>query len=118
MPFLNTMIKGLHFVFPPLGVAAYAFFAFYLLIATIVGNITIWSKIPCITVYPLKYRDTMMNSFLVNTAVILLASITIAHFCANAFSSYAAYTTIDSKWLHFSFSNTLEKKSLIPKSST
>src|SRR5690606_39333154 len=47
MPFLNTMIKGLHFVFPPLGVAAYAFFAFYLLIATIVGNITIWSKIPC-----------------------------------------------------------------------
>merc|ERR1712127_1070507 len=45
--------------------------------------------------YPMEINGTMMNSFLFNTAIILLCSVPAVQFCVQAFPSYARYSDVD-----------------------
>lgn len=93
--FLNGLFYILDLGFPLFGLIAYGIFAVYLLICAIFGNIQVASNVPLISVFPIKWKDTMLNSFLFNTGLFLLISITVVQFCTNAFSQYSRLTSID-----------------------
>jgi len=119
-PFLNSLLDVLETqVFPVLAWALYGFLIYYLLICTLYGVVRIFSNIPFINFYPMKYRDTLLNGFLVNCGIMLLASITICQFATTTFSGYARFTALDSlfqtyignmrwikyifQWIHYVF---------------
>ncbi|XP_048561171.1 LIMR family protein Os06g0128200-like isoform X1 [Triticum urartu] len=56
------------------GTAAFAFFC-YLLIAVIAGEMMLGLKLVFISIHPMKWGGTLMNSFLFNVGLILLCSI-------------------------------------------
>ncbi|KAL2557966.1 LIMR family protein [Forsythia ovata] len=75
-----------------LGTAAFAFFCFYLLLAVIAGAMILGLKLVFITIHPMKWGATLMNSFLFNVGLILLCSISVIQFCATAFAYYSQAT--------------------------
>ncbi|CAN1303679.1 LIMR family protein At5g01460 [Linum perenne] len=75
-----------------LGTAAFAFFCFYLLLAVVAGATMLGLRIVFITIHPMKWGATLMNSFLFNVGLILLCSISVIQFCATAFGYYAQAT--------------------------
>ncbi|KAL0333200.1 UNVERIFIED_CONTAM: LIMR family protein [Sesamum angustifolium] len=75
-----------------LGTVAFAFFCFYLLLAVIAGATMLGLKVVFITIHPMKWGATLMNSFLFNVGLILLCSISVIQFCATAFAYYAQAT--------------------------
>jgi LMBR1 domain-containing protein 1 len=74
-PFLNEVFIKLDDVWGLLGTAAFAFFCFYLLLAVIAGAMMLGLKLVFITIHPMKWGATLMNSFLFNVGLILLCSI-------------------------------------------
>jgi len=90
--FLNEVFIKLDDVWGLLGTAAFAFFCFYLLIAVIAGEMMLGLKLVFITIHPMKWGGTLMNSFLFNVGLILLCSISVIQFCATAFAYYAQAT--------------------------
>ncbi|KAL5211322.1 hypothetical protein ABZP36_022169 [Zizania latifolia] len=90
--FLNEIFIKLDGVWGLLGTAAFAFFCFYLLIAMIAGEMMLGLKLVIITIHPMKWGGTLMNSFLFNVGLILLCSISVIQFCATAFAYYAQAT--------------------------
>jgi len=92
---LNLLFYYLDLGFPLFGLIAYSIFAFYLLMAIIAGNITIASRLPFVSLYPIKFKDTLTSSFLYNTGLLLFGSIAVIQFTANAFSSYARFTSLN-----------------------
>uniref|UniRef100_A0A0E0HKA1 LIMR family protein n=2 Tax=Oryza TaxID=4527 RepID=A0A0E0HKA1_ORYNI len=90
--FLNEIFVKLDGVWGLLGTAAFAFFCFYLLIAVIAGEMMLGLKLVFITIHPMKWGGTLMNSFLFNVGLILLCSISVIQFCATAFAYYAQAT--------------------------
>ncbi|KAL8551865.1 hypothetical protein ACS0TY_000781 [Phlomoides rotata] len=58
-----------------MGTVAFAFFCFYLLLAVIAGAMMLGLKLVFITIHPMKWGATLMNSFLFNVGLILLCSI-------------------------------------------
>lgn len=93
--FLNTMLIALDDAFPLLGVIAFCIFAFYLLFCCVKGCLKVGVRVACVTIHPLKVGDTLMNAMLFNVGMILLISITVAHFTATTFDKYIAGSTID-----------------------
>ncbi|XP_020250628.1 LOW QUALITY PROTEIN: LIMR family protein Os06g0128200-like [Asparagus officinalis] len=91
-PFLNEVFIKLDDVWGLLGTAAFAFFCFYLLIAVIAGAMMLGLRLVFITIHPMKWGATLMNSFLFNVGLILLCSISVIQFCATAFAAYAQAT--------------------------
>ncbi|VFQ84337.1 unnamed protein product [Cuscuta campestris] len=91
-PFLNLVFIKLDDVWGLLGTAAFAFFCFYLLLAVIAGAMMVGMKLVFITIHPMKWGATLMNSFLFNVGLILLCSISVIQFCATAFAYYAQAT--------------------------
>ncbi|XP_072967359.1 LIMR family protein Os06g0128200 [Typha angustifolia] len=91
-PFLNEVFIKLDSVWGLLGTAAFAFFCFYLLLAVIAGEMMLGLKLVFITIHPMKWGGTLMNSFLFNVGLILLCSISVIQFCATAFAYYAQAT--------------------------
>ncbi|KAF3587505.1 hypothetical protein F2Q69_00032147 [Brassica cretica] len=91
-PFLNEVFIKLDDVWGLLGTAAFAFFCFYLLLAVIAGSMMLGLKLVFITIHPMKWGATLMNSFLFNVGLILLCSISVIQFCATAFGYYAQAT--------------------------
>nr|CAD1830204.1 unnamed protein product [Ananas comosus var. bracteatus] len=91
-PFLNEVFVKLDSVWGLLGTAAFAFFCFYLLLAVIAGETMLGLKLVFITIHPMKWGGTLMNSFLFNVGLILLSSISVIQFCATAFAYYAQAT--------------------------
>ncbi|XP_019084407.1 PREDICTED: LIMR family protein At5g01460-like [Camelina sativa] len=91
-PFLNEVFIKLDDVWGLLGTAAFAFFCFYLLLAVIAGAMMLGLKLVFITIHPMKWGATLMNSFLFNVGLILLCSISVIQFCATAFGYYAQAT--------------------------
>ncbi|XP_020113120.1 LIMR family protein Os06g0128200-like [Ananas comosus] len=91
-PFLNEVFVKLDSVWGLLGTAAFAFFCFYLLLAVIAGEMMLGLKLVFITIHPMKWGATLMNSFLFNVGLILLCSISVIQFCATAFGYYAQAT--------------------------
>lgn len=96
-PFLNNLFNELEIPqFSLFGVCAFAFYSFYLLWACVAGNFKLGLRIPLILkIYPMEYQNTYMNAFLVNTWVILLASVPTVQFCATAFPVYARGSDIN-----------------------
>ncbi|XP_073153284.1 LIMR family protein At5g01460-like [Henckelia pumila] len=91
-PFLNEVFIKLDDVWGLLGTAAFAFFCFYLLISVVAGAMMLGMKLVFITIHPMKWGATLMNSFLFNVGLILLSSISVIQFCATAFGYYAQAT--------------------------
>ncbi|XP_044462780.1 LIMR family protein At5g01460 [Mangifera indica] len=91
-PFLNEVFIKLDDLWGLLGTAAFAFFCFYLLLAVIAGAMMLGLRLVFITIHPMKWGATLMNSFLFNVGLILLCSISVIQFCATAFGYYAQAT--------------------------
>ncbi|XP_010262857.1 PREDICTED: LIMR family protein At5g01460 [Nelumbo nucifera] len=90
--FLNEIFIKLDDIWGLLGTAAFAFFCFYLLLAVIAGEMMLGLRLVFITIHPMKWGATLMNSFLFNVGLILLCSISVIQFCATAFGYYAQAT--------------------------
>lgn len=90
--FLNEVFIKLDDIWGLLGTAAFAFFCFYLLLAVIAGAMMIGLRLVFVTIHPMKWGATLMNSFLFNVGLILLCSISVIQFCATAFAYYAQAT--------------------------
>ncbi|KAG7033770.1 LIMR family protein [Cucurbita argyrosperma subsp. argyrosperma] len=69
-----------------------SFFCFYLLLAVIAGAMMLGLRLVFITIHPMKWGATLMNSFLFNVGLILLCSISVIQFCSTAFAYYARAT--------------------------
>ncbi|KAB2066629.1 hypothetical protein ES319_A09G174700v1 [Gossypium barbadense] len=91
-PFLNEIFIKLDDIWGLLGTVAFAFFCFYLLLAVIAGAMMLGLRLVFITIHPMKWGATLMNSFLFNVGLILLCSISVIQFCATAFGYYAQAT--------------------------
>lgn len=91
-PFLNEVFIKLDDIWGLLGTVAFAFFCFYLLLAVIAGAMMLGLRLVFITIHPMKWGATLMNSFLFNVGLILLCSISVIQFCATAFGYYAQAT--------------------------
>ena len=59
------------------------------------GNFKVGLNFLFFTVHPMQPGTTLMSSFLFNTALIMLCSISIIQFCASAFDEYANETSVD-----------------------
>mmetsp|Transcript_24368 Transcript_24368/g.39232 ORF Transcript_24368/g.39232 Transcript_24368/m.39232 type:complete len:534 (+) Transcript_24368:160-1761(+) len=95
-PFLNNLFIGLTVPgFPLFGVLAFSFYSFWLLLCVIKGNFRFGLRIACCRVFPMEFQNTLMNSFLANTWLILMSSIVVTQFCALSFPVYARNTQID-----------------------
>ena len=94
-PLLNTMFIQMDAVFGLFGTAAFAVFCFYLVLATLKGNFKLGLNFLFFSVHPMSPGNTLMSSFLFNTGLIMLCSISIIQFCASAFDEYANETSID-----------------------
>lgn len=93
--FLNAYFMTLDGVFPLFGVITYGIFVFYLLFCVTKGCIKVGLRFFCIQIHPLRVGNTLMNSLLVNVLLLLLCSISIVQFAAQAFASYARLTAAD-----------------------
>lgn len=49
--------------------------------------------------YVCRYKGTLMNAFMFNTGVIILASFAVMQFCTQAFADYAHVTSIGSTFV-------------------
>ncbi|XP_061369224.1 LIMR family protein At5g01460 isoform X2 [Gastrolobium bilobum] len=99
-PFLNEVFIKLDDVWGLLGTAAFAFFCFYLLLAVIAGATMLGLRLVFITIHPMKWGATLMNSFLFNVGLILLCSISVIQFCSTAFAYYAQATAAQEIFSH------------------
>ncbi|GLI61361.1 hypothetical protein VaNZ11_003724 [Volvox africanus] len=93
-PFLNSMFVVLDGVFPLFGTGAFALFCLYLMAVAMKGNFMLGLNFLIIKLYPMRPGSTMMSSFLVNTALVLVMAPAIVQFCAQAFAVYANGTSI------------------------
>ncbi|XP_074264533.1 LIMR family protein At5g01460 [Silene latifolia] len=99
-PFLNFVFIKLDDVWGLLGTAAFAFFCFYLLVAVVAGATMLGLRLVFITIHPMKWGATLMNSFLFNVGLILLCSISVIQFCSSAFAYYAQATAAEEIFGH------------------
>jgi len=94
-PFLNDFFITLDSTWGLFGTFFYGIFAFWLLWCVIKGNFKFGLRVPFLfSIHPMKVGETMMNSFLFNTLLLMLASVTITQFCSDAFSLYNRFTGI------------------------
>jgi LMBR1 domain-containing protein 1 len=93
--FLNGYFVALDKFFPLFGTLTYAIFALYLLFCVMKGNIKFGLRVFFFQIHPMQLGNTMMNSLLFNTELILLCSVSVVHFCQRAFDVYTRLTDID-----------------------
>ncbi|KND02519.1 uncharacterized protein SPPG_02978 [Spizellomyces punctatus DAOM BR117] len=94
-PFLNDFLNAVNKV-PFVGTVFYALFSFYLLACVLKGAASLGMRIFFIPIHPLKIGETMMNSLVFNTGVVLICSMSVAQFCTLSFSRFAKYTANES----------------------
>merc|ERR1712196_468792 len=94
-PVLNNYFMVMDAAFPLFGTMSYGIFAFYLLACVIKGNMKMGLRFFFMPIHPMKVGGTMMNSFLVNTSIMLLCSVSVVQFCVMSFSLYARLTAVD-----------------------
>eukprot|EP00298_Acanthocystis_sp_HF-20_P012449 c19892_g1_i1.p1 GENE.c19892_g1_i1~~c19892_g1_i1.p1 ORF type:complete len:529 (+),score=217.24 c19892_g1_i1:675-2261(+) len=93
-PFLNNLFISLD-TNMSLGTFCYGLFAFFLICATIKGNMKVGLRFVCLPIHPMQHHGTMMNSFLFNVELILLGSVAVVQFCVSAFALYAHNSAIE-----------------------
>ena len=82
-------------IFSFFGTISVAIFSFYMLIVAIKGNFKLGLRFFIIPIHPMKYGDTLMNTFLFNVILVLFYSIPCVQFCTQAFQDYARLTDVD-----------------------
>jgi len=92
---LNLAFIALDNVFPLFGTLLFCLFVFYLIWAVIKGTMKFGLRLLIITVHPMKFKGTHMNSFMFNTGLVIMASFAVMQFCTEAFSEYARFTSIN-----------------------
>jgi len=102
--FLNDMFITLNNAWSFLGTIAYGLFAIYLLVAVLVGLVRFGLTLFFFHVHPLVEDDTPVTSLIFNTVVILMCSMTVTHFCTQAFRDYA-YSTDAARVFNMSLGN-------------
>ncbi|KAJ3151238.1 hypothetical protein HDU89_002077 [Geranomyces variabilis] len=90
-PFLNDFLTDVNGI-PFLGTLIYALFSFYLLACVLKGNSALGMRVFFLPIHPLMIGETLMNSLVFNTGVVLICSMSVAQFCTLAFAKYAKYT--------------------------
>ena len=94
-PFLNNYFEWFDRWFPLFGVLSVALFTIYLLFAAMKGCFKFGLRVACIQLHPMIIGKTYMSSFLFNIGLVLLCSLPVVQFSADAFSDYARYTYIN-----------------------
>jgi LMBR1 domain-containing protein 1 len=87
-PFLNDMIVAVSKI-PIIGIVFYGMFAFHLLFCVIKGVTKVGMKLLVITLHPMAVGETMMNSLVFNTGVILISSLAVEQFLTLSLKIYA-----------------------------
>lgn len=93
-PFLNTMLIRMGDTFALFGIIGYAVLTFYLQWATFQGQIMLGLRLIFFQIHPMKYHDTLINSFLFNASLLLITTFAVIQFAARSFQDYAPYTAI------------------------
>ncbi|KAI8818355.1 LMBR1-like membrane protein [Fimicolochytrium jonesii] len=91
-PFLNNFLNAVNDV-PFVGTVFYALFSFYLLACVLKGVATLGMKVFFLPIHPLRVGESLMNSIVFNTGVVLICSMSVAQFCTLAFAKFARYTS-------------------------
>jgi len=90
---------------PPFAWGIYLFFVYFLLVCVVIGNVRVFSRIPILNhIFPLVYKDTMLNSFMINANLLLLSSLAIIQFTTTAFKDYLSGTAV---YAFFTFLNNM-----------
>jgi LMBR1 domain-containing protein 1 len=83
-----------HLAFISTGI--YSILCTYLLICVVKGCLKFGTRfLCCIEVHPLVKNETYIGSIIFNVNLVLIASISVTHFCLNAFKEYASMTDIE-----------------------
>lgn len=64
------------------------------------GEMQLGMRLLFVTIHPMKWGGTLMNSFLFNVGLILLSSISVIQFSATAFAVYAQATAVQEIFGH------------------
>jgi len=92
-PLLNYMLMAMSGIWSFFAVLFFALLAYYFLLCVMKGNFKFGLRIPfIIALYPMEPDGTLMSSMLVNTNLILIASVAVTHFCAESFSLFTRDT--------------------------
>jgi LMBR1 domain-containing protein 1 len=92
-PMLNLLFSGLEGWLFPLGVAFFAVFVLYLLLCVVKGCLKFGMRFFFfVSIHPMKYQATPLNSILFNVEMVLLSSAPVVQFSLAAFADYARLT--------------------------
>lgn len=91
-PFLNTYLTWFDTWFSLFGIITIGLFVFYLQLCVIKGAFKFGMRFTLIELHPMRYGKTLSNSFLFNIMLILICTIPVLQFSADAFSSYIRFT--------------------------
>lgn len=91
-PFLNTFFSAT-FSTPVFGITFYGIFVFWLLACVFKGLLAVGMRFLFFSIFPIKVGETMMNSMLFNTGIMLIGSLAVSQFSTLAFGQYARYTS-------------------------
>lgn len=93
-PFLNNYFEWFDNWFPLFGVLSVALFTSYLLFCAVKGCFKFGVRFMFFQIHPMRVGKTYMSSFMFNIALVLLCALPVVQFAQEAFSEYAAYSTI------------------------
>jgi LMBR1 domain-containing protein 1 len=93
--FLNSYFMWFDKWFPLFGTLSVLVFSLYLLACVAKGCFKFGVRCFCFALHPMAYGGTMMNSFLFNLSLILMATIPVVQFSSQAFADYARLTEIE-----------------------
>ena len=95
IPFLNDYFQWFDSWFPLFGVISVGIFSMYLLVCVMAGCFKFGVRFFCLTLHPMKYNGTYMNSFLFNLGLVLLCAMPVVQFSTIAFADYARFTNVN-----------------------
>ncbi|CCW64784.1 unnamed protein product [Phytomonas sp. EM1] len=92
--YLNDIFVFLDKLMPMIGILLYASMTFYLMWCALVGCWTVGGNLALFIVFPLEKKATMLNALMLNTVLLLLASMAVVHLCVASLDSYAIDTSM------------------------
>mmetsp|Transcript_48627 Transcript_48627/g.126147 ORF Transcript_48627/g.126147 Transcript_48627/m.126147 type:complete len:521 (-) Transcript_48627:3731-5293(-) len=90
--YMNIIFQEMNKVFSLLSTITVALFIFYLLWCVLKGQMKIGMRIFLVSIHPMAPHETMMNSLLFNTGLLLFCAVAVVQFATKAFSVYAVNT--------------------------
>jgi len=101
---LSFFLIYLNAFLPPAAWIMYLFFVYFLITSIVYGNIKVFSRIPFINaVFPLVWKETMLNAFMINASIFLIGTITVLQFSCTAFKDYMAGSAIYGFFTFFNY---------------